>query len=198
MIAAVGMATRSSSLLLLRAGSGVDWAVVRNGGRAGYHWFGIRGLDWRRGNTSIASGSEIDLHQRLLRRAVVWSCPKRAATRQMANGRLCPTLALDWNTGGAKILLELIGVVGMIGGTSIWDAALAPGLSSELILSRAELASSLSLLLERLLLLGVGVTDLNLHLFAVGCDGEVVEILDDIFAGLTRLESDQDVSDHVV
>jgi hypothetical protein len=111
----------------------------------------------------------------------------------MTNGRLCPTLTLDWNAGGAKILLKLIGVVdgSMICGASIWDAALAPGLSSELILSGAELASGLSLLLERLLLLCVGVSDLNLHFFAVVLDGEVVELLDDFFAGLSRLESDQ-------
>jgi hypothetical protein len=190
---AVGVSTRSSALLLLGTGSGVDRAVVRNGRRAGYHWFGIRGLGWRRGDTSIASGGDIDLYHWLLRGAVVGGGPERAATWQMANGRLCPTLALDWNAGGAKILLELVGVVvgSMIRGASIWDAALAPGLSSELILSGAELASGLSLLLERLLLLCVGVSDLNLHFFTIVLDGEVVELLDDLFAGLTRLESDQ-------
>lgn len=115
----------------------------------------------------------------------------------MTNGRLCPTLALDWDAGGGtEVLLELVGVVGlrMGGRAGERDASLAPCLSGVLILSRAELTSCLRLLLERLLLLGVGISDLDLHFLAARLERVVVEIPDDIFAGLARLEANYVVS----
>ena len=162
--------------------------------------FGIcDSLGLRCGNSSITPGSDVDLHRWLLRGVVVLPRSKRAAARQVTDGRLCPTLTLNRNAGGAKVLLEFIcAVVGMIGGACVRDAALAPCLSSEFVLCGAELTSGLGLLFERLLLLSVGISDLDLHFFAGGIDCEVVEVLDDIFARLTRLESAGCVSKTIV
>ena len=189
----------SSALVLLRSGSGVHWAVVVDGGRSTDDWFGVRGsLGRRRGDASVTTRGDIDLHQWLLRGAGVWGSTERAATWQVTNGRLCPTLALDWDAGsGTEILLELVVVVclRMGGGAGERDASLAPGLRGVFILSRAELTSCLRLLLERLLLLSIGVSDLDLHFLAARLECVVVEISDDIFAGFTRLEANHIVSD---
>ena len=184
-----------SALILLRSGGRVHWAVVVDRSCSTDHWFGVRrGLGRRRGDTAV---TPVDLHQWLRRGAGVRGSTEWAATWQMANGRLCPTLALDWNAGGgAEILLELVGVarVCMGGRAGERDASLTPGLSGVLVLSRAELASCLRLLLEALLLLGVGVSDLDLHLLAARLHSEIVEVPDDIFARLTRLEANHVVS----
>merc|ERR1712070_1027249 len=68
-----------------------------------------------------------------------------------------------------------------------------PCLSCVLILGRAELASGLRLLLERFLLLGVGIPDLDLKVFAVGLDGVVAEGFDDLFASIAGLEAEREV-----
>lgn len=65
----------------------------------------------------------------------------------------------------------------------------APCLGCKLVLGRAELASRLCLLLERFLLLCVGVANLNLQFVGSGTDAEVVERPDDLFTGITRLEA---------
>ena len=51
------------------------------------------------------------------------------------------------------------------------------------------MAGSLGLLLELLLLLGVGEPDPDLELFALRLDGVIVEGLDDLFAVSTGLEA---------
>ena len=117
-----------------------------------------------------------------------------AAARSMADGRLSPALVLERNGSVvAKVLLELVALGGWCivveRGAGVGESALTPGLSCVLVLSRAELASSLGLLLERLLLLGVGVADLNLELLGGGRDGTVVERLDDLFASVAVLEA---------
>jgi hypothetical protein len=101
----------------------------------------------------------------------------------------------------AEVLLELV-AVGVLGsvverGASVRQSALTPGLSGVLVLGRAELASGLGLLLEGLLLGGVGVADLDLELLGGGLDGVVVEGSDDFFTSLTVLEATEEVSmDH--
>ena len=189
----------SSALVLLRSGGGVHWAVVVDGSRSTDDWFGVRGsLSLRRGDASVTTRGDVDLHLWLLRGAGVWGSTKRATTWQVTNGRLCPTLALDWDAGGGtEILLELVAVVGLCmgGRAGERDASLAPGLSGILVFSRAELASCLRLLLERLLLLSIGVSDLDLHFLTARLECVVVEISDDILAGFTRLEAIHIVSD---
>ena len=83
----------------------------------------------------------------------------------------------------------------MSGGTSIRKTALAPGLRGILVLCGAKLASSLRLLLQRLLLLSIGVSNLYLKFFAAGCDRMVIERLDDIFARVTGVKAECMVSD---
>ena len=189
----------SSALVLFRSGSGVHWAVVVDGSRSTDDWFGVRGsLGLGCGDASVTARGDVDLHLWLLRGAGVWGSTKRATTWQVTNGGLCPALALDWDAGGGtEILLELVAVVGlrMGGRTGERDASLAPGLSGVFILSRAELTSCLRLLLERLLLLSIGVSDLDLHFLAARLECVVVEISDDILAGFTRLEANHIVSD---
>ena len=112
----------------------------------------------------------------------------------MADGRLSPALVLERDGSVvAKVLLELVafggGRIVVERGTGVGQPALTPSLSCILVLSRAELASSLGLLLERLLLLGVGVADLDLKLLAGSRDGTVVERLDDLFASVAVLEA---------
>ena len=119
---------------------------------------------------------------------------ERAAARSMADGRLSPALVLERDGSVvAKVLLKLVafagGCVVVERGAGVGEPALTPGLSCVLVLSRAELASSLGLLLERLLLLGVGVADLDLELLGGSRDGTVVECLDDLLASLTVLEA---------
>jgi hypothetical protein len=62
-------------------------------------------------------------------------------------------------------------------------------LGSILVLGRAELTSGGCLLLELLLLLGVGKADLNRVLFTCDVDLVVVELLDDFLADRSGLET---------
>jgi len=117
-----------------------------------------------------------------------------AAARSMADGGLSPALILEWDGSVvAKVLLELVAFGGwgivVEGGAGVGQPALTPGLSCVLVLGRAELASSLGLLLERLLLLGVGIADLDLELLGGSRDGTVVECPDDLFASVAVLEA---------
>ena len=146
---------------------------------------------------AVAAGCDVDLHQRCLRCAIIRQPTERAAAWWLTNSRLSPALALNWDTrGGAKVLVKLIWIGGLVsGGPSKWKTSLAPGLRSVLVLGGAELASCLSLLLQRLLLLCVGISDLDLEFFAAGHDSVVVEGLDHLLAGITRFEADRPVSD---
>ena len=61
------------------------------------------------GVTVLVAGRNVNLHQRWLRRAVIRHVTKRAATRELTDGRLRPALTLDWDAWvGAEILLELV------------------------------------------------------------------------------------------
>ena len=122
------------------------------------------------------------------------NCAKWAAARGVADGGLGPVLVLERDGGVvAKVLLELVafggGCIVVERGAGVGQPALTPGLSCVLVLSRAELTSSLGLLLERLLLLSVGVADLDLELFVGSRYGTVVERLDDLFASVAVLEA---------
>ena len=64
------------------------------------------------------------------------------------------------------------------------------GLGGVFVLSRAELASGGGLLLELLLLLGVGKANLNGVLFASDVDFVVVEFLDDFLADRSVFETE--------
>ena len=89
---------------------------------------------------------------------------------------------MDWDANcGAQELLELVGVAGVANrGTARERELIAtPYLGGVLILSGSELASSLGLLLQRLLVLSVGISDLDLDVLAAGLDGVIVEVLDD-------------------
>lgn len=119
---------------------------------------------------------------------------ERAATRGMADGGLGPALVLDRDSGiVAEVLFELISVcvrgVVVQSGTSIRQPALTPGLGGILVLGRAELTGSLRLLLESLLVLGVGVANLDLEFLGRGLVRVVVVCLDDLFAGVAVLEA---------
>lgn len=72
---------------------------------------------------------------------------------------------------------------------SQWHTTLTPRLSGVLILGGAELTSSLCLLLQGLLLLSVGIANLDLQLFAIVDDGVVIVRLDHLFTSITILES---------
>jgi hypothetical protein len=62
--------------------------------------------------------------------------------------------------------------------------------ASVLKFSSAELASSSSLLLQHLLLMGVGVTNLNDVFLAAGLGNwSIVELADDLFTNIARLET---------
>lgn len=63
-------------------------------------------------------------------------------------------------------------------------STLLVGLSGILVLSRAELTGGSGLLLKLLLLLAVGVADLNRVFLAMGWDRVVVELLDDVLASV--------------
>ena len=142
-------------------------------------------------------GGDVDLDQRRLG-GVAGQAAERAAAGKSTSAVLSPALTLDGNVGGgAKVLLELVAVLAVVAiGASVCQAALAPGLSGVLVFCRAELTGSLSLLLERLLLLGVGVANLNLKLFAVGVlDGVVVEVLDNLLTRITCLEASRPSAD---
>lgn len=75
------------------------------------------------------------------------------------------------------------------GGAGVRQPPLAPCLSGVLVLGGSELACSLCLLLQALLLLGVGEADLDLEVLALGLDVRVVERLDDLIAGIATLEA---------
>lgn len=62
-------------------------------------------------------------------------------------------------------------------------------LSSVLVLGGPELTGSSCLLLELLLLLRVGIADLDRVLLAAGLDLVIVEFSDDFFTNSSRLET---------
>ena len=140
---------------------------------------------------AIGARGNVDVHKWLLRGTGVWQATKRATARHLADGGLRPSLTLNRHVGGrAKVLLELVDIGCVVHSrASVWQVTLAPGLSGVLVLSRPELPGGLSLLLERLLLLSVGIANLDLQVFAVGLNRVVVERLDDLFAGITGLET---------
>ena len=156
------------------------------------------GLDRRiltRARVGVSGGSGLGLGRLCLRLVVGERYgTKWAAARSMADGRLSPALILERDGSVvSKVLLKLVafggGCIVVERSAGVGQPALTPGLSCVLVLGRAELASSLSLLLERLLLLGIGVTDLDLELLGGSWDGTVVERLDDLFASLAILET---------
>ncbi len=159
-------------------------------GRRGHHGLRISGFSSATGVACVGAGGDVDLNQRCLR-GVGRQATERAAARESTPAVLSPSLTLDRNIGsGAKVLLELVAVLAVT--ATVRQTTLTPGLGGELVLGGAELAGSLSLLLERLLLLRVGVADLDLQLFAVGVlDGVVVEGSDDLLACITCLEAVQ-------
>ena len=175
--------------LLLGSGAGVHGAGGLDGGRRGDCELGIGVLST--GCGLIASGGDVNLNQRRLRCSVGGQGAQRAAAWQRASAVLGPTLVLNRHGGaGAEILLELVAVGGVIdSGAGVRDAATAPSLRGIFVLSGTELTGSLSLLFQRLLLLRVGVADLNLKFLAVRRNRVVVEGLNDLFAGGTSVES---------
>lgn len=148
------------------------------------------------GLLTLGAGGDVDLDERGLRAVGVRQTTERAATGDLTQGGLSPTLALDGNGGGsAEILLKLVDARSVVDGRAgKGKTPLTPGLRGEFVLGRAELASGLRLLLERLLLVRVGVADLDLQLLATSLDAVVVERLDDFFARVTRLEAAFNVS----
>ena len=156
---------------------------------------GVDGRILARAGVGFGSGSRLGLGRLCLRLGVgERNGPERAAARSMADCRLSPALVLERNSSVvAKVLLELVAFGGrrilVERSTGVRQPALTPGLSCVLVLGRAELASSLGLLLERLLLLGVGVANLDLELLGGSRNRTVVERLDDLFASLAVLEA---------
>lgn len=124
--------------------------------------------------------------------ARVWQGSEWAAAGDLTNGGLSPALALNGHgRSGAEVLVELVGsaLVVVNGGAGIWETALTPSLGGVLVLCGTELASGLGLLLERLLLLGIGETDLDLKVLALRLDGVVVEGLDDLLTSVARFKA---------
>ena len=188
------MNMREHALLLLQDRSRFDRTVgVGSGGRWAHRLRIDGGLVTGHQLAFLACG-DVGLSGRYLGIVGVRHSTKRAATRSMTDGRLSPTLVLEGHSGAiAEVLLELV-AVGVLGsvverGASVRQSALTPGLSGVLVLGRAELASGLGLLLEGLLLGGVGIADLDLELLGGGLDGVVVEGSDDFFTSLTVLEA---------
>jgi hypothetical protein len=184
---------REHALLLLRDRSRFDRTVgVGSGGRWAHRLRIDGGLVTGHQLAFLACG-DVGLSGRCLRIVGVRHSTKRAATGSMTDGGLGPTLVLEGHSGAvAEVLLELVavGVLGVVErGASVRQPALTPGLSGVLVLGRTELAGGLGLLLERLLLGGVGVADLDLELLGGGLDGVVVESSDDFFTSITVLEA---------
>ena len=178
-------------LLLLGSGAGINWAVSVNSGRRGHGRLRVSGGVGRGVRIpNVTARGDVDLNKRWLRAAGVWQATKRAAARCLANGRLSPARSWEWESGMSKVLLKLV-VVGAImnAGSHMAHATMTPSLRGILVLGGAELASSLGLLLERLLLLRVGISDLYLEIFSIGCDGVIVVRLDDVFARVARFEA---------
>ena len=139
--------------------------------------------------TVVASG-EVGLIEGRLS-GVGWQCTERAAARKHTSAAvLSPTLALEPVGSRTKILFELVAVLVVVADAMVRKTTLTPGLSGVLVLRRTKLPGSLGLLLERLLLLSVGVANLDLELLAGGVlDAEVVKSLDDLLADITALEA---------
>jgi hypothetical protein len=193
---------RGCALLLLWGCSRFDRAVGMGSCGRWAHRLRLDGGLVSRAHLAFLACGDASLSDWCLRSVGIRHGAKWAAARSVTDGGLGPTLVLGGHSGAvAEVLLELV-AVGVLGsvverGASVRESALTPGLSGVLVLSRAELASGLSLLLERLLLGGVGVTDLDLKLLGGGLDGVVVEGSDDFFTSLTVLEATKDVSmDH--
>lgn len=94
---------------------------------------------------------------------------------------------------GTEVIIKLVGVSiailrSILHASTTREATLV-SLSCKLVLGRTELTSSGSLLLEVLLLLSVGIADLDDMVLAVDLDGLVVEGSDDFFAGVAGLEA---------
>lgn len=176
-------------------GLGRDWCGgMRSGWRCGYG-LGVNTGFNRRGLDLSASG-RVDLGGGRLGSSSVWHTlhsAERRSTWHLADGRLSPALALYGDRGSSpEILIELVGALRVKAHCS-WgrgrQATLAPCLGSVLVLRRPELAGSLGLLLERLLLLSVCEPDLDLELLAGALDGVIVEGLDDLVARVTTLKT---------
>jgi len=188
---------REHALLLLQDRSRFDRTIgVGSGGRWAHRLRIDGGLVTGHQLAFLACG-DVGLSSRCLGIVGVRHSTKRAATGSMTDGGLGPTLVLEGHSGAvAEVLLELdaVGVLGVVErGASVRQPALTPGLSGVLVLGRTELAGGLGLLLERLLLGGVGVADLDLELLGGGLDGVVVEGSDDFFTSLTVLEATEEV-----
>jgi len=189
----------SRPLLLLGSCSRCDRTVGVGGGGRCAHRLGFDDRLVSRTHLAFLARGDIGLGDRCLRIVGVRHGTQWAAARSMADGGLSPTLVLEGHCGAiAEILLELVAVGALSSvverGTSVRQSALTPGLSGVFVLGRAELASSLGLLLEGLLLRGVGVADLDLKLLGGGLDGVIVEGSDDFFTSLAVLEATRFVS----
>lgn len=186
---------RSASLLVGSNSRGGDGAVCVGRGRRCGQRLGVDGRILARARVGFGGGSGLGLGRLCLRLGVgERNGSEWAAARSMADCRLSPALVLERNSSVVpKVLLEFVafggGCILVERSTGVGQSALTPGLSCVLVLGRAELASSLGLLLERLLLLGVGVADLDLELLGGSRDGTVVERLDDFFASVAVLEA---------
>ena len=111
---------------------------------------------------------------------------KGAAARGLTEHGLRPALT---SRSGAEVLLKCDRGVDVDVVSGRWKTVVPPDRSGILVLRRSKLTSSLRLLLERLLLLGIGIADLNLHFFTGRCDGVIVEGLDDLLTRVTILKT---------
>lgn len=109
----------------------------------------------------------------------------KAETGPVLHGTACVLVPLMGSTAVARDRAEAASTI------SVSHRAKAGLLASELKLSGTELASCGGLLFEELLLLGIGVANLNdvFVLIAVTDHREVVELLDYFFADVAALES---------
>lgn len=124
---------------------------------------------------------------------------KWAATWQSLVVVVGPTLGLKRRSIGdsVQVLIELVArrsLVVAVGRSSRRESNLTPSLGGVLVLGGAKLTSCMSLLLQGLLLLCIGIADLNLRLFDVLIDVLVAKALDDLLAGITVLESGRNFS----
>jgi len=186
---------RSASLLVGSNSGGGNGSGGVGRSRRRRQRLGIDGRVLARARSGFGGRSGVSLGRLCLRLGVgERNGTEWATARSMADGRLSPALVLERDSSiVAKVLLELVALGGWCivveRSAGVGKPALTPGLGCVLVLSGAELASSLGLLLERLLLLGVGVADLDLELLGGSRDGTVVERLDDLFASVAALKA---------
>lgn len=96
---------------------------------------------------------------------------------------MSPSLSGDGAWRSAKVVVEFVATIVAVWCTRVGD------LGEVLVLLRSELPSSLGGLLELLLLLSVGVSQVDGQLLAIGLNGVVVEGLDDLFTSVARVEA---------